>query len=122
MPEPTPLTPERIEEIERTLNHCRPGTGDFIRWAKAHGRDLLAEVERQAGEIAALKGRSMCIVCCGKGDPGTGSPCICGGSGDAQGAQQALTIEVYKLDQNIAKLEAERGRLQSRLDALQRKE
>lgn len=35
-----------------------------------------------------------CDVCIGKGDPGTGKPCICGGAGTLFGAYQGLKMEM----------------------------
>ena len=42
---------------------------------------LRLQLAAQTKRADALQRENMCDVCCGKGDPGTGVPCICGGSG-----------------------------------------
>lgn len=61
----------------------RSGKGDIVQIHRERVRQLEAEIER-------LKAAMWCDVCLGKGDPGTGKPCICGGSGQAQDALVAL--------------------------------
>lgn len=61
MPDPTPLTPERIKAEFDDADTCARAEYRIKRlgeWASRYGPDLLAEVKRQAKIIANLK---LCI-------------------------------------------------------------
>jgi hypothetical protein len=62
---------------------------------------------------AEQRGRAACIVCGGDGKPVSGLPCICGGSGEAQAAQQALTVMIHDKEQELAE---QRRELADRLE------
>jgi hypothetical protein len=49
---------------------------------------------------------TWCDVCVGKGDPGTGKPCICGGTGRAIDAVVNLRRALYDLERTSAELRA----------------
>ena len=47
-------------------------------------------IERLSAALKAAESENACDVCCGTGDPGTGAPCMCGGTGRMSDAARAL--------------------------------
>jgi hypothetical protein len=93
-----------------------------------NGSPTLSEREELLARLGALFGSaelarekaerdSWCDVCCGKGDPGTGNPCVCGGSGRASDAVGNLRRELCKAererDEIAAALELHNGMIRT---------
>ncbi len=55
--------------------------------------------------VSVRRADLWCGVCAGKGDPGTGKPCICGGSGRIDDEVVGLRKEVVRLSQALQKIE-----------------
>lgn len=65
--------------------------------------DLAARFSASEAALKQAQADGWCDCCCGKGDPGSGRPCICGGTGRASDAVNGFR----KL---LAQAEAERDR------------
>lgn len=82
------MTPERIKQIRGT--HY-PSTV----------YELCDEVDSLRSQLASAQRNTLCDVCCGTGDPNTGKPCICGGTGWLGTAVINYRLHIFDLEAQL---------------------
>lgn len=92
---------EFLESYRRYRNQIAGEVGEYADGLTIAQLEVALEQARQelastSKKLAAAEADVWCDVCCGKGDPGTGVPCMCGGTGRAQDAVNYLRPELFK--------------------------
>ncbi len=89
---------------------CATAPGCLIHWEE---RNLELVVERDR-----LRAENMCDACAGTGDPGSGKPCMCGGSGRMSDAAAYLRECMIKAQADVDCLRTENNGFAAELATL----
>jgi len=96
---------DAIERVERERDEL---SGRFeacfkqMEFAEHNWGLVQTECETRRTQLERLERWNMCDACAGTGEPISGKPCMCGGSGKASDALQYLREEVVRLEWELA--------------------
>ena len=98
-------------QLEMAAKGCV--SGELTEWPKliSAAAWALNEIDHLTARVRELEREDICDVCAGRGNPGTGKPCVCGGTGKATRQAAGFRDSINDLHRQMEAVERERDRL-----------